>query len=42
MTDKITEFLLNGLLTDIVVIPMFLLFVGIAYGVYCLACKDSK
>ncbi len=35
MKDKFTEFLLNSLQTDVVVISMFLLLVGVCYGVYC-------
>ncbi len=42
MTDKLTEFLLNGLATDVVVTPMFLLLVGLAYAIYCKAGNNEK
>ena len=42
MTDKLTEFLLDGLATDVVVIPTFLLLVGTAYAVYSKAVKNEK
>jgi len=39
MKDKFTEFLLNSLQTDVVVISAFLLLVGLAYAVYSKVCK---
>jgi hypothetical protein len=42
MTDKLTEFLLNGLATDVIVIPTFLLLVWAAYMAYCKAIKNEK
>jgi putative effector of murein hydrolase len=39
MKDKFTEFLLNSLQTDVVVISAFLLLVGVCYWVYSKACK---
>ena len=42
MTDKLTEFLLNGLATDVVVIPTFLLLVGVVYVAYCKVGKNEK
>ncbi len=42
MTDKLTEFLLNGLATDVVVISTFLVLVGVAYVTYCKAGNNEK
>lgn len=42
MTDKLTEFLLNVLATDVVVISMFLLLVGVAYAVYSKVGNNEK
>ncbi len=39
MTDKLTEFLLNGLATDAIVIPAFICLVGVAYWMYCKLAK---
>ena len=42
MTDKLTEFLLNGLATDVVVISTFIVLVGVAYAIFSKAIKKDE